>query len=111
MSAKLREDFLGESSQIFGYREESWQEEAPLEVDEFEYHHDEPEKKYLLIFNEQSQSVRLEQSPLASAIRECIERSRHILTLGDNWDEEGSVGYKESTWAHATDLVRDLAVT
>ena len=110
MSAKLREDFLGESSQTLRYSEEFWHEEAPIEVNEFRSHHEEIEKKYKLVFNGDSQSVRLESEPLQNAIQECIEQSRHILTIGDNWDDEGSQGYSQSTWVRATNLVKDLSI-
>jgi hypothetical protein len=33
------------------------------------------------------------------------------LSLKDNWDEEGSVGYSEHTWIRATDFVRNLAIS
>ncbi|MFC1478876.1 hypothetical protein ACFL57_05410 [Candidatus Margulisiibacteriota bacterium] len=34
-----------------------------------------------------------------------IERSRHIIKLKENWDGEGSKGYKQTTWDRAVDLL------
>ena len=34
-------------------------------------------------------------------LREAINKSRNILELKDNWDDEGSVGFSEFTWRRA----------
>lgn len=46
---------------------------------------------------------------LTRPIEEAIEASRFILSLEENWDEEGSPGYAEATWQRATQFVRDIA--
>lgn len=46
---------------------------------------------------------------LTVRVEDAIEASRYILTLGDNWDEEGSPGYAEATWQRATQFVRRAA--
>jgi hypothetical protein len=38
-----------------------------------------------------------------------IEVSRRILTLEDNWDNEGSTGYDERTWRTAVQIVVETA--
>lgn len=43
-------------------------------------------------------------------LKTAIERSRVILTLGDDWDDEGSPGYKEATWKRATDYLKRQAL-
>jgi hypothetical protein len=48
---------------------------------------------------------------ISSRIAEVIESSRKILDLKDDWDEEGSPGYKESTWNRATQFVRDTSLS
>lgn len=64
----------------------------------------------------QRRSERYLQTPLNSArpiahhiissrIAEAIKASRRILDLKDDWDEEGSSGYEESTWKRAKDFV------
>ena len=50
------------------------------------------------------------RSNLAVRVEDSINASRNILTLGDNWDEEGSPGYAEATWKRATDFVRNVAL-
>ncbi|MDQ3512417.1 MAG: hypothetical protein M3462_01950 [Chloroflexota bacterium] len=40
-------------------------------------------------------------APYATA----IERSRHLLSLDNDWDGEGSPGYQETTWRRAVDIV------
>lgn len=109
MTARLS-DFLTDPSPIVNYREESWDEDAHPEADEISDHHEESTKKYRLVFNQQSDSVRLESESLDIAINQSIEESRTILALQENWDEEGSPGYEESTWDRATNLVKDLAI-
>lgn len=34
-----------------------------------------------------------------------IEKSKFILTLPDNWDDEGAVGYQQETWHRATSFL------
>jgi hypothetical protein len=38
-----------------------------------------------------------------------VERSRDMLQLEDNWDTEGSPGYREETWRRAVQLLSDYA--
>ena len=40
-----------------------------------------------------------------------IRKSRRILKLKDNWDDQGSHGYTEDTWNRAVDFLRGLAVS
>lgn len=42
-------------------------------------------------------------------IEQAIKASRQILSLSDNWDDEGSPGYAEHTWERATQFVRRVA--
>lgn len=41
---------------------------------------------------------------------ECIEKSKYILELKENWDDEGSPPYKKSTWIRAIKFVSDYAL-
>lgn len=44
-----------------------------------------------------------------AAVRETeaeIQRSRRLLELEDDWDEEGSPGYSEETWSRAIEYLR-----
>jgi hypothetical protein len=43
-------------------------------------------------------------------IEEEIGRSRRILDLPEDWDEEGAVGYSEDTWARAIQYLRRQAL-
>jgi hypothetical protein len=98
------------ASPTVDYRDESWDEYAPSEADDTRPHDDEEStKKYRLVFNEEFQSVRLESEHIDTTISEAIELSRHILSLEDDWDEEGSPPYEERTWLRATNFVKDLA--
>ena len=38
-------------------------------------------------------------------LAQAIQRSRRILELGDDWDEEGSPGYSEETWSRAVEFL------
>jgi hypothetical protein len=44
-------------------------------------------------------------------INEAIQESRYILNLKDDWDDEGSIGYEESTLNRATHFLTDMAKT
>lgn len=44
----------------------------------------------------------------ALSLDAAIERSRFILELQANWDEEGAVGYAEDTWTRAVTFLREL---
>ena len=44
-------------------------------------------------------------------IAEVLESSREILELKDDWDEEGSPGYKESTWNRAAQFIKDTSLS
>lgn len=48
---------------------------------------------------------------ISSRIAEVIESSRKILDLKDDWDEEGSPGYKEPTWYRAIQFIRNVALS
>lgn len=43
--------------------------------------------------------------PIPPSLQEEIARSREILTWGEDWDGEGSIGYEEETWKRATDFL------
>lgn len=45
-----------------------------------------------------------------SSIGQQVEQSRSMLSLEDNWDGEGSVGYNEETWQRAARVVVDSAL-
>ena len=47
---------------------------------------------------------------ISDRIADAIESSRKILDLQDNWDQEGSKGYAESTWRRATEFVIRTAI-
>ena len=55
-------------------------------------------------------SESLDGSPALSHILEAIQKSRRILDLQDDWDEEGSPGYAASTWERATGFLADNAI-
>ena len=44
-------------------------------------------------------------------LREAINKSRRILELKDNWDDEGSIGYSESTWRRAESFLMKNAMS
>lgn len=46
-----------------------------------------------------------------AAMAESIERSRAMLDLQDNWDDEGSPSYAETTWRRAIQFVIDTATS
>jgi hypothetical protein len=48
-------------------------------------------------------------SAALSHIETQIEASRYILSLGDDWDDEGAPGYRIETWERATGFVRATA--
>ncbi len=43
--------------------------------------------------------------PLLETFAPMLERSRSLITLGDDWDGEGSPGYHETTWRQAVGIV------
>jgi hypothetical protein len=45
-----------------------------------------------------------------SEIADAIEKSRYILDLPDDWDDEGSPGYAPETWERAARFVLNNAV-
>jgi len=47
-------------------------------------------------------SVAAETTPAIVGILDAINRSRTILSLADDWDGEGAVGYSTATWERAT---------
>lgn len=51
----------------------------------------------------------INQNQSDSILAEAIHSSRGILELKDDWDEEGSPGYKESTWNRAAEFVKEVA--
>ncbi len=40
-----------------------------------------------------------------------IEKSKYILDLQDNWDDEGSISYKYEVWKSAADLLLEMGDT
>ncbi len=44
------------------------------------------------------------------SIVECFEKSKHILNLPDNWDDEGSESYSFETWCSAVSFVASYAL-
>ncbi len=42
-------------------------------------------------------------------IYQAIEKSKYILELEDDWDEEDSAGYKENTWKKAIEFIANYA--
>lgn len=52
----------------------------------------------------------INQSQMDYVLAEAIHASRSILDLEDDWDEEGSPGYKEATWNRAAEFVKDVAL-
>jgi hypothetical protein len=53
-----------------------------------------------------TRSVPAEFEPLRLA----IEQSRYMLDLPDNWDEEGSPGYREDVWNRAVTLLLETSL-
>ena len=51
----------------------------------------------------------INQSQMDYVLAEAIHASRSILDLQDDWDEEGSSGYREATWQRAAEFVKDVA--
>jgi len=51
-------------------------------------------------------SLRRNRQVISPSILAAIEASRSILDLPDNWDEEGSPSYAESTWERATIFIK-----
>ena len=49
------------------------------------------------------------QKEISSHLNDCIKRSEQILQLEDDWDTEGSKGYKEETWKSTIDFLIDYA--
>jgi hypothetical protein len=43
--------------------------------------------------------------PVPPSIQRVIDASRSILALQEDWDDEGSPGYSESTWRRAVDFL------
>ena len=48
-------------------------------------------------------------SPELGHVRDAIERSRTILDLEDDWDDEGAQAYSEEVWERAVEFVRTSA--
>lgn len=58
----------------------------------------------------QRRQTRQRKNGIPKSIEEAIASSRSILDLQDDWDEQGSPGYDESTWRRACDfLVRQAS--
>jgi hypothetical protein len=49
----------------------------------------------------------LEPETVLAHVFDAIVSSQRILNLKDNWDDEGSKAYNESTWRRATEFVRE----
>jgi hypothetical protein len=48
---------------------------------------------------------------ISSGVAKAIQSSRSILDLKDDWDEEGSPGYIESTWDRAAQFVKNTSLS
>lgn len=81
---------------MFPLETSSWLEIAQLQVARKQYEA-EPEIKTVDI------AVKLTE------IENEIQESKYILDLADNWDDEGSKGYSESTWNRVTNFLRELS--
>ena len=53
----------------------------------------------------QRRRIRQTESGILQNIEEAITPSRWILDLKDDWDEQGSPGYEESTWLRACEFL------
>ena len=52
----------------------------------------------------------IHQIPLNQTLAEALRASRRILDLPDDWDEEGSPSFRETTWQRATEFVKLAAL-
>ena len=52
----------------------------------------------------------IQQLPLAPVLAEALRTSRSILDWPDDWDDEGSPRFRESTWQRATEFVKLAAM-
>jgi hypothetical protein len=48
---------------------------------------------------------------ISTRLIEVVKNSRYILDMEDDWDEEGSPGFLETTWKRATDFVLQVALS
>lgn len=56
-------------------------------------------------------SLRHNRQVISPSISAAIEASRSILDLPDNWDDEGSPSYAESTWERATIFIKETTTS
>jgi len=137
MSTNFTDEFVKSPPPISDIAEESWEgtlrppsprrhrhhgEESEVHS---RFHIGEETKKYRLVYNTRAEAVRLEpqqaqaaeatpatdEQALGDRIAEVIEASRRILALEDDWDEEGSPGYEETTWRRATNFIKEAAIS
>lgn len=47
---------------------------------------------------------------IAASLLPAIEKSRLMLTLSEDWDDEGSPAYEEQTWQRAVDFMLGTAI-
>jgi hypothetical protein len=132
MSTECAREYTEDVADLNDYSEESWEEATPLpkrgqHQSESKVRRlsrildrEEPPKKYRLVYNRQAGSVRLEPKQIQTAnigvaldesIEKAIETSKNILSLEDNWDEDGSPGYVKTTWARATEFIKQTAIS
>lgn len=52
----------------------------------------------------------LKPTPDISHIRDAIQQSRRMLEFGDDWDDEGSVGYTEAVWERSSAFLLNYIV-
>jgi hypothetical protein len=48
---------------------------------------------------------------ISNSLSNAIRASRYILDLDDDWDEEGSQRFNETTWKRATNFITQVAVS
>jgi hypothetical protein len=51
------------------------------------------------------QNIFLKKYFVLSSLGSVIEKSKYIIDLQDDWDDEGSIGYKEETWRKSVDFL------
>jgi predicted HTH domain antitoxin len=102
---------LGEASRLAGLNQ--WQFQQLLGARNIQIHYgvadfdtDLKTLNELRIENNEHTSKRL-----SDQLADAIESSQSILELTDNWDEEGSPGYEESTWLRATNFISSIALS
>jgi hypothetical protein len=80
-----------------------------------DYRHPRSKPKYGIIYKDviradHEEASRYYLTSEMSSLLDEINKSRSLLELEDNWDDEGSVGYDESTWLRARNFLIRNAV-